>query len=738
MATTVNVLVKATDQNNGPVANARVTAKLSHDDIDATYGYIVPEEIVGTTDASGQVTLALWPNELGSTSSYYDFKITNPDTAKTIRLTATIPNSDCQLHLVADLPPYPGKSDGQLVIDAAVAAVAPAVAARDAAIAAQEAADADVVLTHADVVSTHADVLLTHADAAATAADRVQTGLDSAAAEQARIAAEAAQAGAESAVSTAIANVIDGAPAALDTLNELAAALADDANFAATMANALAGKQPLDDELTAIAGLVSAADKIAYFTGAGTAALADFTPQARTFAAAADAAAQRTVIGIPSITDDGTTVSLGSAFKAVAVASAVNFVQATAAIAGGGPGVSFRGSDTNVTGTYLTQGSGSHRFFTNLGFEQFRVSHTASAVNYIEAKGAATAGIGLLSVKGSDVDIPLGFSSKGTQRISFYTDYGGATGGEQLRVSYTASAVNYVQATGAAAGSGVILSGQGSDSNVNLSITAKGTGDTALRNSGGGISFVGSAPASAVNYLQATGAATSAAVRLAAAGSDANIWVNYYAKGSATHQFLTNNAVQFRITDTASAVNFLQATGGATGNSATLSAQGSDTDVTLTLASKGARSVVMQASGASQFVVSPTASAVNYVKTTGSVAGSPLFVSADGSDARVDIYLKPKGSTGLARLADANGLTHISTGAVVASADTLLTVTRQVGYVDLAADSGTAANCDIRLSPRGTGNVQFGTLTANADAPITGYITIKDSGGTLRKLAVIA
>lgn len=38
----------------------------------------------------------------------------------------------------------------------------------------------------------------------------------------------------------------------------------------------------------------------------------------------------------------------------------------------------------------------------------------------------------------------------------------------------------------------------------------------------------------------------------------------------------------------------------------------------------------------------------------------------------------------------------------------------------------------------GTGGVSFGTLTANADAAITGYITIKDAGGTTRKLAVIA
>lgn len=46
-------------------------------------------------------------------------------------------------------------------------------------------------------------------------------------------------------VDTAVANVIDSAPAALDTLNELAAALGDDANFSTTVTNSIATKLPL-------------------------------------------------------------------------------------------------------------------------------------------------------------------------------------------------------------------------------------------------------------------------------------------------------------------------------------------------------------------------------------------------------------------------------------------------------------------------------------------------------------
>lgn len=60
-------------------------------------------------------------------------------------------------------------------------------------------------------------------------------------------------------VQTSVANLIDGAPGALDTLNELAASLGDDSDFAGTVTNSLAGKQPLDADLTAIAGLSASA-----------------------------------------------------------------------------------------------------------------------------------------------------------------------------------------------------------------------------------------------------------------------------------------------------------------------------------------------------------------------------------------------------------------------------------------------------------------------------------------------
>lgn len=80
-------------------------------------------------------------------------------------------------------------------------------------------------------------------------------------------------------IDAAINALLDGAPGALDTLNELAAAVNDDATFAASVTTALAGKQPLDADLTAIAALTT-------------------TSIGRSLLAAADDAALRTILGL--------------------------------------------------------------------------------------------------------------------------------------------------------------------------------------------------------------------------------------------------------------------------------------------------------------------------------------------------------------------------------------------------------------------------------------------------------
>lgn len=83
---------------------------------------------------------------------------------------------------------------------------------------------------------------------------------------------------------------------ALQSLTGFARTILDDPD--AVTVRTTIGAQASDADLSAIAALTSAANKVVYYTGSGTAALTDFTAFGRSLAGAADAAAARTALGV--------------------------------------------------------------------------------------------------------------------------------------------------------------------------------------------------------------------------------------------------------------------------------------------------------------------------------------------------------------------------------------------------------------------------------------------------------
>lgn len=161
---------------------------------------------------------------------------------------------------------------------------------------------------------------------------------------------------------------------------------------------------------------------------------------------------------------------------------------------------------------------------------------------------------------------------------------------------------------------------------------------------------------------------------------------NFYAAGTAANVFAGTTSIggvvgaeSLRVTPVASAVNYLDARGGTTGGSPYIMSNGSDTNVGLNLTTKGASNIGFSTNnfGSSAFVIAHVASAVNYLQVTGGTTGNAATLGAVGSD----------------------------------------------------------TNIDLRLNPKGTGVLKFGTYTAGILAQ-AGYIQIKDAAGNTRNLLV--
>jgi hypothetical protein len=187
---------------------------------------------------------------------------------------------------------------------------------------------------------------------------------------------------------------------------------------------------------------------------------------------------------------------------------------------------------------------------------------------------------------------------------------------------------------------------------------------------------------------QITGITANAILGISAGGGNP---VNFYTNGRVTTQ-------QFAVSHTASAVNYVQVTGAATGGATRISAQGSDANIPIDIASKGTGLVTLTQNGVARL----------------SINGNDTLLGLNGSGVASFQATPSAGAVNFFQVRQA------ATG----SAPTLFSV-------------GSDTNIDLALTPKGTGLVRFGTYTAGA-LSIAGYIEIKDAGGTTRRLAVVA
>ena len=257
-------------------------------------------------------------------------------------------------------------------------------------------------------------------------------------------------------VRAAISALVGSSPEALDTLNELAAALGNDPNFATTMTNALAGKQPLDATLTALAGLATGANKLPYFTGTDTVSQTDLTSVGRDILAKTSVLAVIQYLGLRELGTSGEKIPLLSTANTWSARQTFNG-GITGALTGNADtatklktartigGVAFDGSaninlpGVNTTGNQNTTGNAATA--TKLA--------TARNINGVKFDGSGDVNINTLVSRGRVT--ALSGSTQGTAGIQMYEAYSN---------SYPTSYGNVLHMKGAsAAGEGELLIG---------------------------------------------------------------------------------------------------------------------------------------------------------------------------------------------------------------------------------------------------------------------------------------
>ncbi|HFS3589174.1 TPA: phage tail protein, partial [Escherichia coli] len=216
-------------------------------------------------------------------------------------------------------------------------------------------------------------------------------------------------------VRAAISALVGSSPEALDTLNELAAALGNDPNFATTMTNALACKQPLDATLTALAGLATGANKLPYFTGTDTVSQTDLTSVGRDILAKTSVLAVIQYLGLRELGTSGEKIPLLSTANTWSARQTFNG-GITGALAGNADtatklktaininGVRFDGSaDININ-TLVSRGRVTALEANAQGtsgiqlYEAYNNGYPSTYGNVLHLKGATAAGEGELFI----------------------------------------------------------------------------------------------------------------------------------------------------------------------------------------------------------------------------------------------------------------------------------------------------------------------------------------------------
>ena len=278
--------------------------------------------------------------------------------------------------------------------------------------------------------------------------------------------------------------------------------------------------------------------------------------------------------------------------------------------------------------------------------------------------------------------------------------------------------------------------GTGGLAGSTTAITIGGTAGTSTTTMNGQTDIGGTT--TSVNFARIVGAATTVAPIISAQGSDANVNLSIRAKAAGVVGIGADTiaAASLVVAPVASSVNYLQVAGNTTNNSPLLTAQGADANIALAVRAKGTFNTVMQSdAGLNIHDFAPTATSVNWLRSAAAQTGNAPTLSAQGSDANINLRFTPKGTGGVwftgpllpNNLAGTSGQVLTSAGAGAVPTWTTA-ATGTVTSVAMTVPTGLS----IAGTPITTSGTLALTLTAGYSIPTTASQTNWDSAFTQR------
>jgi len=310
-----------------------------------------------------------------------------------------------------------------------------------------------------------------------------------------------------------------------------------------------------------------------------------------------------------------------------------------------------------------------------------------------------------------------------------------SNGNPTVESTATSSAVDYVNITNGATGNPgtVAVASAGSDSNVNLNLKSKGTGNVQIN----GTNLAPSATTDTTNASNITSGTLSNTLLSAIPNSDLahsstainGTAISLGSSGNVGQLNDSNGNSTLLSSATTSAVNQVTVTNAATGGAPKISATGSDTNVSLNLATKGTGSVQVNGTALAPSATTDTTNASNISAGTLSTSRLSLtsahFLVGNASNNPADVAM-----SGDCSLANTGAVTCSKTGGVAfapsATTDTTSASNISSGSLSLTRLSLTSTHFYVGNASNNPADV---AMSGDCSLANTGAVTCSKTGG---------